>query len=137
LTSKIHAVDTHGLPIRLALKAGEAQDNRLAGKLLSGLKSGTMLLADGGYDADWIRALATGRGRLGQYPAEMQSHDPVCFSLVSLPCPQFGRAIFQNQTVSSRRHSLPTTLPSSSLRPSGYGCAPMRPRPSPAWRPRT
>jgi transposase len=36
LTSKIHAlVDTNGPPVRLALKAGEAHDNRLAGKLLS------------------------------------------------------------------------------------------------------
>jgi len=53
LTSKIHAVvDNHGLPIRLALTAGEAHDNQLAGKLLSRLKSGTMLLADRGYDAD-------------------------------------------------------------------------------------
>ena len=59
LTSKIHAlVDTNGLPVRLALTAGEAHDNRLAGKLLSRLKSKTMLLADRGYDADWIRALA-------------------------------------------------------------------------------
>jgi len=49
LTSKIHAlVDTNGLPIRLALTAGEAHDNRLAGKLLSRLKSGTMLLAPTG-----------------------------------------------------------------------------------------
>src|SRR5262249_11668020 len=56
LTSKIHAVvDGRGLPVRLALAAGEAHDNRLAGRLLSGLKSGTMLLADRGYDADWIR----------------------------------------------------------------------------------
>jgi hypothetical protein len=30
---------------------------RLAFKLLSRLKSGTMLLADRGYDANWIRAL--------------------------------------------------------------------------------
>jgi len=30
--------------------------------LLSRLKSGTMLLADSGYDADWIRALAADRG---------------------------------------------------------------------------
>jgi transposase len=58
LTSKIHAVvDTNGLPIRLALTAGEAHDNRLADKMLSRLKSGTMLLADRGYDADWIRTL--------------------------------------------------------------------------------
>jgi transposase len=36
LTSKIHAVvDTNGLPVRLALTAGEAHDNRLAGRLLS------------------------------------------------------------------------------------------------------
>jgi transposase len=34
LTSKIHAVvDTNGLPVRLALSAGEAHDNRLADKL--------------------------------------------------------------------------------------------------------
>jgi hypothetical protein len=36
LPSKIHAVvDTNGLPVRLALTAGEAHDNRLAGRLLS------------------------------------------------------------------------------------------------------
>src|SRR5262245_51367598 len=58
LTSKIHAVvDTNGLPVRVALTAGEAHDNRLAGRLLSRLRSGTMLLADPRYDADWIRAL--------------------------------------------------------------------------------
>jgi hypothetical protein len=38
--------------VRLALTAGEAHDNRLADKLLSRLKSGSMLLADRGYDAD-------------------------------------------------------------------------------------
>jgi transposase len=43
LTSKIHAVgDTNGLPVRLALTAGEAHDNRLASKLLSRLKSGSI-----------------------------------------------------------------------------------------------
>ena len=63
LTSKIHAlIDTNGLPVRLALTAGEAHDNRLAGKLLSRLKSKTMLLADRGYDADWIRSLAAEKG---------------------------------------------------------------------------
>ena len=38
--------------VRLALSPGEAHDVRLAGKLLSRLKSGSMLLADRGYDAD-------------------------------------------------------------------------------------
>ncbi len=59
LTSKLHAVvDNKGLPVRLALTAGEAHDNRLADKLLTCLRSGTMLLADRGCDADRIRALA-------------------------------------------------------------------------------
>jgi transposase len=51
-------VDTNGLPVRLALSRGEAHDVRLAGKLLSRVKPGSMLLADRGYDADWIRELA-------------------------------------------------------------------------------
>jgi transposase len=81
LTSKIHAlVDTNGLPIRFALTAGEAHDNRLAGKLLSRLKSGTMLLADRGYDADWIRALAADRGGWANIPPRCNRNDPVCFS---------------------------------------------------------
>lgn len=59
LTSKIHAVvDSNGLPVRLTLSPGEAHDVRLAGQLLSHLKFGSMLLADRGYDADWIRELA-------------------------------------------------------------------------------
>jgi transposase len=60
LTSKIHAVvDTNGMPVRLALTAGEAHDNRLVLTLLSGLKSGAMLLGDRGFDADWIRAFVS------------------------------------------------------------------------------
>jgi transposase len=72
LTSKIHAVvDTNGLPVRLALTKGEAHDNRLAGKLLSRLKSGSMLLADRGYDADWIRS---------NIPPRCNRIEPICFS---------------------------------------------------------
>ena len=81
LTSKIHAVvDTNGLPIRLALTMGEAHDNRLAGKLLSRMKSGTMLLADRGYDADWIRALAAERGVWANIPPRCNRNEPICFS---------------------------------------------------------
>jgi transposase len=81
LTSKIHAiVDTNGLPVRLALTAGEAHDNRLAGKLLSRLKSGTMLLADRGYDADWIRALAANRRAWANIPPRSNRNEPICFS---------------------------------------------------------
>ena len=108
LTSKIHAVvDTNGLPVRLALTAGEAHDNRLADKLLSRLKSGSMLLADRGYDADWIRALAARKGALGQYPAEMQSQRADLLQPVSLSSPQFGRTVLQqDQALSPGRNAL-------------------------------
>ena len=81
LTSKIHAVvDTNGLPVRLALTPGEAHDNRLAFALLSGLKSGAMLLADRGYDADWIRALARQHGAWANIPPKRNRREPICFS---------------------------------------------------------
>jgi hypothetical protein len=69
LTCKVHAVvDTNGLPVQLALTAGEAHDNRLAGKLLSRLKSESLLPADRGYDADWIRAFAAEKGAWANVP---------------------------------------------------------------------
>jgi transposase len=73
-------VDNNGLPVQLALTAGEAHDNRLAGKLLSRLKSGTMLLADRGYDADWIRTLAAERGFWANIPPKCNRNEPICFS---------------------------------------------------------
>jgi transposase len=81
LTSKIHAVvDVNGLPVRLALSPGEAHDVRLAGKLRSRLKSGSMLLADRGYDADWIRELAMKKGAWANIPLKSNRSDPICFS---------------------------------------------------------
>ncbi len=72
--------DSNGLPVRLALTAGEAHDNRLADKLLSRLKSGSMLLADRGYDADWIRAPAARKGALANIPPRCNRSEPICFS---------------------------------------------------------
>jgi transposase len=81
LTSKIHAVvDTKGLPVRLALTAGEAHDNRLALTLLSSLKSGAILLADRGYDADWIRTLANQKGAWANIPPKKNRKESLCFS---------------------------------------------------------
>ena len=78
LTSKIHAlVDTNGLPVRLAVTPGEAHDNRLAGKLLSRLRAGSMLLAD---DADWIRELAIKKGAWANIPPKCNRNKPICFS---------------------------------------------------------
>ena len=71
LTSKIHAVvDTNGLPVRLGLTAGEAHDTRPA----------LGLCVDRGYDADWIRALATERGSWANVPPRCNRREPICFS---------------------------------------------------------
>ena len=135
LTSKIHAVvDSDGLPVRLALSPGEAHDVRLAGKLLSRLKPGSMLLADRGYDADWVRELAMRKGAWANIPPKSNRSDPICFS------PYLYRARNQversstgsNNVVVWRRATTglrETTLPSFNSRQSGYGCAFMSPRP--------
>jgi transposase len=81
LTSKIHVVvDITGLPVRLALSTGEAHDNRLCSALLSGLKPGTMLLADRGYDADWIRTFVRERGAWANIPPKRNRKGSICFS---------------------------------------------------------
>ena len=136
LTSKIHAVvDSNGLPVRLALSSGEAHDVRLAGKLLSRLKSGSMLLADRGYDADWIRELAMKKGAWANIPpksiAAIRSVSvPMSTALATMSS---GSSTGSNNAVGWRRAttgSRPTILPSFNSRRSGYGGASMSPRPS-------
>ena len=80
MTTKIYAVvDTNGLPVQLGLTPDEAHDNRLCSVLLSELRPQTMLLADRGCDADWIRTLASEQG-VGQHPTEAEPQEPICFS---------------------------------------------------------
>jgi transposase len=136
LTSKIHAVvDTNGLPVRLALTAGEAHDNRLADKLLSRLKSGSMLLADRGYDADWIRALAARRGRWPtSRPDAIAASRSALAHICIKPAIWLNGSSTRSSTVAVSRRAMTgwrrTIWPSFSLRQSGYGCALMSPRPS-------
>jgi transposase len=81
LTSKIHAVvDANGLPVQLGLTPGEAHDNRLCPELLTGLQPKSMLLADRGYDADWIRALVKQQGAWANIPSKRNRKEPICFS---------------------------------------------------------
>ena len=107
LTSKIHAVvDSNGLPVRLALTTGEAHDNRLAAKLLSRLKSGTMLLADRGYDADWIRTLVRQHGAWANIPPKSNRKEALSFSPY-LTGSKFGREVLQqDQAVSASGNPL-------------------------------
>jgi transposase len=81
LTSKIRGVvDTNGLPVHLALTPGGAHDNRLGSVLLSALFPQTILLADRGYDADWIRELARQQGASANIPPKRNRKDLLCFS---------------------------------------------------------
>jgi hypothetical protein len=108
LTSKINAVvDTNGLPVRLALTPGEAHDKRLCSVLLSALLPQTMLLADRGYDADWIRELAREQGCVGQYSAETQSQRPDPLLPVSVSRAQLDRTVLQqDQAMSACRNTI-------------------------------
>ena len=85
LTSKVHAVvDANGLPVRLSLSPGEAHDNRLCPELLAGLQPRTMVLADRGYDADWIRALVNEQGAWANIPPKRNRKDPSASALTSI-----------------------------------------------------
>src|SRR5665213_1360067 len=94
-----------------------------------------MLLADRGFDADWIRALVSQygawanippkRNRTGQFASAATSTALVIWSSGS-STRSSGVGGSQLATTSSQQ----TISPSSSLRQSGYGCALMSPRPS-------
>lgn len=56
MNSKLHAVcDSEGRPRSLFLTAGQVSDYTGAAALLSSLPPAKALLADRGYDADWLR----------------------------------------------------------------------------------
>jgi transposase len=135
LTSKVHAVvDANGLPVRLGLTPGETHDNRLCPVLLAGLRPGTLLLADRGYDADWIRVFVNQQGAWANIPPKQNRKDPICFSpylyrarnLVE----RFFNKIKQCRRIATRYDKLAANyLASSSLLRSAFGCALMSPRP--------
>ncbi len=59
---------------------GETHDNQLCTELLMVLQAKSMLLADRGYDADWIRALVNQQGAWANIPPKRNRKDPICFS---------------------------------------------------------
>jgi transposase len=80
-----------------------------------------MLLADRGYDADWIREFAAAKGASANIPPKSNRNDPICFN------PYLYRARNRSNVSSTRSNtaagsqrvttrSPPTTLHSSRLR---------------------
>ena len=74
----------HSLPGRAGDKSGHvryaAESNRLCPQLLTGLQPQSMLLADRGYDADWIRALVNQQGAWANIPPKRNRKGPICLS---------------------------------------------------------
>ena len=63
MTTKLHAVtDAKGRPIRFFMSAGQVSDYKGAAALLDSLPKADWLLADRGYDADWLRKALQDRG---------------------------------------------------------------------------
>jgi transposase len=63
LNSKLHAVcDGRGKPVALLLSEGQMSDYKGAALLLPALPKAKELLADRGYDADWLRTALRGKG---------------------------------------------------------------------------
>ena len=133
LTCKKHAVvGTNGLPVRLALTAGEAHDNRLADKLLSRLKSGSMLLADRGYGSE---PLLRGKARSPIFRRGVIAPNRSALAHISIePAIWSNGSSTRSSTVAGSQRAMTswrrTIWLSFSLRRSGYGCALMSPRPN-------
>lgn len=63
MNTKLHAVtDGKGRPIRFFMSAGPVSDYTGAAALLGSLPKAEWLLADRGYDADWLREAIEDKG---------------------------------------------------------------------------
>jgi hypothetical protein len=94
LQTQLFAINAGHLGSRLIalrwLSPGEAHDNRLCSVLLNELSPRTMLLADQGYDADWIRALASEQGAWANIPPKRNRKEANLLQPISLPCAKLG-----------------------------------------------
>ncbi len=71
MSTKINVVvDGEGLPIRLALTAGQASDKQAALPLIASLSRTHDLVADRGYDAQYILDAAKDRGAMAHIPTQ-------------------------------------------------------------------
>jgi transposase len=75
-TTKIHALcDALGNPLRFVLTGGERHDSTQALPLLDGMR-GDYVLADKGYDADYIAKAAENIGAQAVIPSRSNSKNP-------------------------------------------------------------
>ena len=69
LTTKVHAlIDAKDRPLRLLITPGQAHNAQGAAILLNDLKLKSVVIADKGYDAEWIRAHIRKQGAIPNIP---------------------------------------------------------------------
>jgi len=70
----------NGLPVQIELSPGHMHDAPMAELLLNDLPKGADVIADKGYDADWIRELIENQGCNPQIPPKSNRREDIPFS---------------------------------------------------------
>ena len=70
----------NGLPVQIELSKGEMHDAPMAELLLNDLPKGAKVLADKGYDADWIRELTEDQDCIPHIPPKSNRVDEITYS---------------------------------------------------------
>ena len=70
----------NGLPVQIELSPGQMNDAPMAELLLNDLPAGADVIADKGYDADWIRDLIEDQNCTPHIPPRSNRYDGVTYS---------------------------------------------------------
>ena len=81
MTTKLHLrVVGNGLPVQVELSPGQMNDQPMAEILLNNLPAGAAVIADKGYDADWIRDLIEDNACTPHIPPKSNRYDGITYS---------------------------------------------------------
>jgi len=70
----------NGLPVQIELSPGQMNDAPMAELLLNDLPAGAEVIADKGYDADWIRDLIEDQNCTPHIPPRSNRYDGITYS---------------------------------------------------------
>ena len=80
-TTKLHLrVVGNGLPVQVELSPGQMNDQPMAEILLNDLPTGAIVIADKGYDANWIRGLIEDSNCTPHIPPKSNRYDGITYS---------------------------------------------------------
>jgi len=97
----------NGLPVQIELSPGQMNDQPMAELLLNDLPPGADVIADKGYDADWIRDLIEDQNCTPHIPPKSNRYDGITYSKAKYKKRKSHRTLFQQtQAVQTCCHSL-------------------------------